>query len=602
MSKEYINYEAAGTIPGLFLERVKRSPDAVAFRQHDERTGEWYERTWRQVYKTTACWQAALENEGLNPGDRVAIMVRNSMEWVFFDQATLACGLVVVPVYLKESHVNIAHIMNDAGVRLLIIEDGEAWNGLAPIHGQLKTITRVLVVRRTNGGHPTGLVRYIDDWVCKDGDEVTVRGATPESAATIVYTSGTTGLPKGVELTHRAILYNAWAGLGTFDVFREDLFLSFLPLTHMFERTDGYYLPMMAGAPVCYARTVKTIAEDMLTQRPTLFITVPLVLQRVYEKVMGQAQKASPLKQSIFRFSLSVGWDRFEHSQGRGPWKPSFLLWPLLFALVGKKVLTGMGGRVSRIVCGGAPLAGDIFKFFVSLGINVQQGYGMTETSPTLSVNRASNNIMGSVGPALPGMELKIDPATGEVLAKTPSVMRGYWNNPEATRAIIDKDGWVHTGDVGELRNGHLFITDRLKQIIVMSNGEKVPPEGVEMAIRAVPLFNNVMVVGEKRPYLLLVAEVNAGLLEDYARSIDVSPDGGNHLRDGRLLSALIEQINQKLSAFPAYAKIKKLLLVTDVWGPDNGLTTSTLKMRRKPIMEKYSADIERLYAENKAK
>ncbi len=596
MGKDVITPEVAGTIPGLFLERVKRTPDAIALRQFDEKTGGWYQKTWFEVYKIVACWQSAVENEGLKPGERVAIMARNSMEWAFFDLATLATGLVVVPVYLKESHANIVHIMRDSGARLLIIEDVESWNTLAPIQGELKNLVRVLIVKPFKGAQKSGLVRYIDDWICHENLEVTASEAlTPQSPATVVYTSGTTGLPKGVVLSHHNVVWDAWAGIQHFDVLPGDLFLSFLPLTHMFERTAGYYIPMMTGAKICYARSVKTIAEDMLSQHPTILITVPLVLQRVYERVMGQLQKGPAVKKAVFQFVMGVGKIRFLRQQGRGPWSPLLLLWPLLFRLVGKKVLDGMGGRIRTVVSGGAPLAADIWKMFVYLGIPIIQGYGLTETSPVISVNKIEDNMEGSVGPLLPEVEAKMD-STSELLVKGPMVMRGYWNNPSATAAVMDKDGWFHTGDVGEFRGGHLFITGRLKQIIVMSNGEKVPPEGVEEAIRALPLFENVMAFGERRPYLILVASVNGALTDDFARQKGLQGAGVN---DPNLQAALVQTVNEKLAGFPAYAKIRKLLLTTETWSPDNGLTTNTLKVRRREVVERYSAEIEKLYAQN---
>ncbi|MBI3582019.1 MAG: long-chain fatty acid--CoA ligase [Nitrospinae bacterium] len=596
MGKDVITPEAAGTIPGLFLERVKRTPDAVALRQFDEKTGEWRQNTWREVYKIVACWQSAVENEGLKPGERAAIMARNSMEWAFFDLATLAAGLVVVPIYLKESHANVVHIMRDSGARLLIIEDVDSWNALAPIHGELKNLVRVLVVKPFKGAQKSGLVRYIDDWICHEDLEVAPsEELTPQSPATVVYTSGTTGPPKGVLLSHRNIVWDAWAGIQHFDVLTEDMFLSFLPLTHMFERTAGYYIPMMTGATICYARSVKTIAEDMLSQHPTILITVPLVLQRVYEKVMGQLQKGPSFKKAVFQFVMGVGKRRFLHRQGRGAWSPLLLLWPLLFLLVGKKVLDGMGGRIRTVVSGGAPLAADIWKMFVYLGLPIIQGYGLTETSPVISVNKIEDNTEGSVGTLLPEVKARIEP-TGELLVKGPMVMSGYWNNPSATAAVIDKEGWFHTGDVGEFRGGRLFITGRLKQIIVMSNGEKVPPEGVEEAVRSLPLFENVMVFGEKKPYLILVASVNKALTDDFARQKGLPGAGIN---DPNLQAALIQATNEKLAGFPAYAKMRKLLLTTETWSPDNGLTTNTLKVRRKEVVERYSAEIEKLYAQN---
>ncbi|MBI3793981.1 MAG: long-chain fatty acid--CoA ligase [Nitrospinae bacterium] len=577
--KDYISPQEAGSLPGLLIERVKRTPDAPALRQFDEATGAWFQKTWREVYKTVA-W------------------ARNSMEWVFFDMATLACGLVVVPIYIKESHSNIVHIFNDSGARLLIIEDVETWNALAPIHSQLKDLMRVLIVKPFKDSKKTGLVRYINDWVCHENLEVQIHeDVTADSNATVVYTSGTTGLPKGVLLTHNNIMSNAWASLQYFDVFREDVFLSFLPLTHMFERTAGYYLPVMSGATICYARNVKTVGEDLVTQKPTLMICVPLVLQRTYEKIMAAMKASSPVKRAVFNLTLGVGKKRFLKEQGKGGWHPLLLLWPLLFKLVGKKVLDGMGGRLRTIVSGGAPLPPEIWKMFVYLGIPVVQGYGMTEASPVISVNKPLDNVEGSVGAPLPGVEAKIAP-TGELLAKGPLVMKGYWNNPGATAEVIDKDGWLHTGDVGEIRDGYLFITDRLKQIIVMSNGEKVPPERLEMAVRDVPLFGNVMVYGERRPYLILIAEVNAPMIEEFAHVMGVSTDGGRHIYDERLQTALLALINEKLSGFPAYAKIKKLHLTNDVWSPDNSLTTNTLKIRRKAIVQHYSAEIEALYSQ----
>jgi long-chain acyl-CoA synthetase len=544
MQKDYITPEQAKTIPGLFLERVKRSGDSVAVRQFDEVNNVWFQRTWNEVYKIVACWQSALENEGLRPGDRVAIMVRNSMEWMFFDIATLATGLVVVPIYLKESHNNFVHMMNDSGARLLIVEDWETWNGLAPVHDKIKDVIRVLIVKPYKGAAKTGLVRYINDWVCHENLDIEISEEIDKnSPATLVYTSGTTGLPKGVLLTHNNIIYDAYAGIQYFDVFPDDLFLSFLPLTHMFERTAGYYIPIMAGSTICYARSVKTIAEDLLTQKPTLIITVPLVLQRIYEKVMTKAQQGPSIKKAVFQLAMHIGKRRFLHAQGRATWRPALVLWPLLYKLVGSKVLEGMGGRIRTIVSGGAPLAPEIWKMFVYLGIPIIQGYGMTEVSPVLSVNKVDNNMEASVGLPLIGTEIKIG-ANGEVLTKGPATMLRYWNNEAATKERIDKDGWLHTGDVGELRDGHLFITDRLKQIIVMSNGEKVPPEGVEMAIKAIPLFGNVMIYGEKRPYIILLAEVNPTLLEEFARTLGVPTDGNRHMTDPKLLDALVQKVN----------------------------------------------------------
>lgn len=596
MEKDYISIEEAQTLPGLFEARLKRSPDKPAFRQFDADANEWVERTWSQFHKDAACWQGALDNEGLKAGDRVGIMVRNSIEWALLDIAALSSGLVVVPIFIKESHENIRHILNDAQVRLLVVEDADLWDSMAPIHANMPNVERILIVKKF-AKRPADLrVKFIGEWLCTEDTGIYVHDVSPDTPATIVYTSGTTGLPKGAVLTHHNILWNAVASLECVDVLPNDVFLSFLPLTHMFERTAGYYLPMAAGSKIVYARNVRTVAEDMLTQHPTVLVCVPLVLQRIYERVMDEVGKGSPAKQALFKLALDAGWANFEHTQGRGGWKPVMLLNPLLGPIVAGKVLAKMGGRLRVVVCGGAPMAYVSWKLFVSLGLPVIQGYGMTETSPVISVNRIENNRGESVGPLLRGVKARITPE-GEIVVRTPGAMKGYWNNEEATRAIIDAEGWVHTGDVGEIKDDHLMITDRLKQIIVMSNGEKVPPERVEMALKSMLVFENVMIVGEKRPILLLLAKANMEKLAKFAAEKGVPFDGEKSLADERLHAHLMEEANRHLTAFPGYVRVKRLHLTSYEWLPDNGMLTNTLKLRRKVIEQKLKAEIEKAFA-----
>lgn len=594
---DYIDYKEAGSIPGLFELRIKKNPGKMAYRQYDEPRGVWVEKTWADMNRDASCWQGALENEGLMPGDRVGLMVRNSIEWVLCDMASLASGLVVVPIFIKDSHENIVHIINDAGIKLLVVEDSDTWQQLAPVHGRIPSVGRVLIIRRFKEGATSDpRVKYYEDWLCTDDSGIYVHDVTLESPATIVYTSGTTGLPKGAVLTHHNMLWNAHTGLRAVTITPDDLFLSFLPLTHMFERTVGYYLAIMAGGSVVYARNVRTVAEDMLTQHPTVIVSVPLVFQRIYERVVDEVGKASPVKRWIFKTAVDIGYGAFLHKQGRGPWSPLHLLNPLLYAIVGKKILGKMGGRLRLAVAGGAALPEYIWRLFVAIGLPVIQGYGMTETSPVLSVNREDNNRGDTVGPPMDEMEIRIT-ESGEIIAKTPGMMKGYWNNEEATRKIIDADGWVHTGDIGEMSNGHLKITGRLKQIIVMSNGEKVPPDRVEAEIKSMGIFENLMVYGEQKPFLLLMGKPLPDKLKQFADENGFAYEGEHPPHGGKFEEALIAAVNAHLGGFPGYVRVKRLLLVDESWLPENGLLTNTLKLKRHVIEEKYRKEIDAAYA-----
>ncbi len=311
--------------------------------------------------------------------------------------------------------------------------------------------------------------------------------ASRDELATIIYTSGTTGKPKGVMLSHHNILYNAYASLMTFDegLDSRDIFLSFLPLSHTFERTAGYYMAMMAGAAVGYARSIPLLADDLKIIRPTVLASVPRIYERIYNAIHAKLEEGPPLRHKLFTLTVEVGWDRFEHQQGRGAWTPKLLLWPLLKHLVADKVMDRLGGRMRLSVSGGAALPPKVSRLFIALGLPLVQGYGMTETSPVVCVNHVEDNRPSTVGPPLEGIQVRIGEQNA-LLVKGPCNMLGYWNNPEATAAMIDQDGWLNTGDTASIgTSGHVTITGRLKEIIVMSNGEKMPPADMEEAILA---------------------------------------------------------------------------------------------------------------------
>src|SRR5215813_10040789 len=410
----------AVTLDGLLSERVKRTPELVAYRTYNEQHNNWREYTWAQIEHQVARWQAAFERDGLTAGDAVAIMLRNSPEWVTCDQAALGLAMVVVPLYTQDRPDNVAYIIKDSGCKALLIEGPEQWRALAEVKGQIAGLTRILSVNPVVDPGDARL-KSLAEWLPDEGGPTRHVPRDPQALATIVYTSGTTGRPKGVMLSHHNILSNAEGACSVLVAGHDDIFLSFLPLSHTFERTCGYYLPMMMGSTVAHSRVIAQLAEDLQTVRPTLLISVPRIYERVYGRIRAALDEGSPLKKKLFLLAVEVGYARFEHEQGRGPWKPSFLLWPILDALVARKILARLGGRMRCAISGGAALPPDISRVFVGLGLTVLQGYGMTETSPIATANRPDDNIPASVGRAIPGVQVRIG-ENNALMIKGPNV------------------------------------------------------------------------------------------------------------------------------------------------------------------------------------
>jgi len=570
---DIIDVDVARILPGLFCERLKRSPDAIAYRHFDKGQQQWVDLTWRQMATEIARWQAAIKQLGLAKGDRVAVMAHNSPFWILYEQAALGLGLVVVPLFFNDRADNVAYVLADSGSKLLLLQDQAQWNELSKADDQLSPALTIWSLEPVAGDR----VQQVNDLLGNSHQsqpEVSINDSS--ALATIVYTSGTTGRPKGVMLSHHNILWNCHAGLRSVSIYPEDSFLSFLPLSHTLERSIGYYLPMMAGASVTFARSVPQLAEDLMTIRPTVLISVP----RIYERVQGKIneQLHGDAKEKLFRLAAAVGWDHFLYRQGRGSWGAKLLLWPLLKLLVADKVLGKLGGRIRVAIAGGAPLPEDTAKLFVGLGLNLLQGYGMTESSPVLSVNRTEANDPASVGLLLPEVEAMIGD-DGELLARSPGVMKGYWNLPEASKEMVDAEGWLHTGDIARLEGDRVFITGRLKDVIVLANGEKVPPADMEMAIAADPMIEQVMVVGEGRPFLSALV-----VMSDLPRARALNE------------SLVLQHVCERIKSFPGYAKIHRIAIVDEFWTVENDMLTPTLKLKRANIMARYHDVIESLY------
>jgi long-chain acyl-CoA synthetase len=428
----------------------------------------------------------------------------------------------------------------------------------------------------------------IDQWLpTQTHHTLEVINVASKDLATIVYTSGTTGRSKGVMLSHHNILWDLDSGTNVIDIYSNDVFLSFLPLSHTLERTVGYYLALMAGASTAYARSIPQLAEDLKIIKPTIIISVPRIFERVYSKIQDKLESDTAISRSIFNLAVETGWTLFEFQQGRIPWSPKLLLWPLLEKLVARKIQEKLGGRLRIAVSGGASLSPEIARVFIGLGVPILQGYGLTETSPIITANTHKHNLPASVGRPFPGIEVQVNEHE-ELLCRAPNIMMGYWNNRSATAKVIDSDGWFHTGDKAKIEDEYVFITGRLKEIIVMANGEKVPPADMEMCITMDSLFEQVLIIGESKPYLAAIVVLNP----EHAEPLGIDP---KNLSD-KQTEQLITRINSHLDNFPGYAKVIRITVLVEPWSVENGLITPTLKLKRNKILERYVSECDEMY------
>jgi long-chain acyl-CoA synthetase len=539
------------------------TPERVLYRQFGD--GAWRDYTSAELAAAAARWQAAFRREGFAAGDRIAIGLRNGIAWVALDQAALGVGLVVVPLYADDRPESQAYCATAAGARLVVVETDRM---AATLTGAGLPASAILCARADNEGS----VRTVESFLPPADREFSVVPAADDALATICFTSGTAGRPKGVMLSHGNILANVAGCRATGMARPDDVFLSFLPLSHMFERTGGYYLPLALGAKVAFARGIQQLPDDLGSQRPTAMFAVPRVFERFAARIR-EAVADSPWKRRLLERCAAAG-ARVELG---GATAVDRVTVPLLRAIVARPVLARLGGRLRLAVVGGAAMDPEISRLFIGLGLPVLQGYGMTEASPVVSVNRLDDNVPESVGRPLDNVEVRLGEA-GELLVRGPSVMLGYWNDPAATARALDRDRWLHTGDVAEIVRGHVAIRGRLKDILVLSNGEKLPPQDAELAILHDGVFEQLMLIGEGRPFLTLVAVAkNAGEKE------------------------LVRRANERLAHFPRYVRVRRAIVSPEPWTVENGLLTPTLKVKRNDVLKRFAAEIDEVYASGKS-
>lgn len=593
-----INSSEASTLDEMFRERVRRSPETVAYSQYDAQSEQWTDVRWADVAAEVERWQVAFRDQGLVKGDRVAICYQNSVEWVIFDQAALRLGLVVVPLYTADRADNLAYVIADSRSKLVFLSSQALWTEIAACDDDLACVETVVLFQplstQTTGMEP--MLTNLEKWLPETGMHLE-RGVTEaEDLATIVYTSGTTGRPKGVMLSHQNILSNAYNGMRSVALTPQDRLLSFLPLSHTLERTVGYYAAMLSAARVVFNRSIPQLSDDLVAIKPTVLISVPRIFERIHNQIYAQLESAGALKRGLFKRAIKTGWHRFQYQQGIARWHPRLLAANLLDHYVAKPVRERVGGELNYVIVGGAPLSIEVAQTFIALGIPLLQGYGLTECSPVVSVNTLARNRPDSIGLLLRGVDVKIA-ENEELCVKGDNVMLGYWGRPDATADVLqeaDGETWLHTGDRASIdAQGFLRIIGRIKDILVLANGEKIPPADLEGALMRDVLFEQAMVIGEGRSFLSALVVLNMEQWRSLAKKHGWTDQ---QINEEVVQEQLLKRVAVQMREFPGYARIRKLHCSLTEWTIESGLLTPTLKVKRPKVLQQFQAEVDALY------
>ena len=593
-------------LPELLTHHMEKRPDLPLFTFWLPTEKTWKTINIKETVEQITRWRHALVKEGLTKGDRCAMLLPNGINAILFDQSVLANALVPVPLHAVDTAGSSSYIINDSGAKLLVTGRLNRWEAIRDTedHPALKT---VVITGEPVQEHQDGDVRVVglDQWLTEGNGTELPAGPEPQDLAALVYTSGTTGKPKGVMLTHRAILANVTGVLQNICPEPEDVWLSFLPLSHTFERTTTYYTAMGFGNRVAFNRNIGLLADDLKVIRPTILMSVPRIYEKVYDKIQDALVKKPAFVQKLFHTAVDVGYRRFCRENGL-PVQGGFLSLfdPLIAGFLDKKVgasIRGIfGGRPRIFISGGAAFNPEVSRTFLGLGINILQGYGMTETAPIMSVNKVGDNHPQTVGPALVNIEVRVG-ENDELQMRGPSLMNGYWNRPADTKAVFTEDGWLRTGDQADIfSDGHIRIKGRIKEIIVTSTGEKVPPADLEQALESDHLVSQAMVVGENRPYIAALVVLNAQEWKKLAAELNLDADDPLSLETRAARQAVLRRVKAAAAGFPNYAVPRQVRLFLEPWSIENGLMTPTLKLKRGPMRIRFADAIESLYAEVK--
>ncbi len=588
----------------ILLNSIESYPDKPALLYKEN--GKYLEISYRELGNRIEKIARGLLASGLRAGDRIAILSYNRPEWTISDFAIFSMGGVVVPIYHTLPPNQIAYILKDAGVRAIFVEDQTQYEKITQIKStcpelefifpfgeidsaqeELASFTELLERGEAHRQANPGLYRQ------------TVDAIDPAAICSLVYTSGTTGNPKGVMLNHEGFVIDIVDSEAIFGIYPEDVFLSFLPLSHLYERLGGHWCPLYRGATIAYATDITTVVDNIQLVRPTVMVSVPRLYEKISSSVIEQVESGSGLKKKLFYWALKTGRryhdKKFENRSDVFTSAKYRLADKVVFSKIKKK----LGGRFRFPISGGAPLPTETLKFFEAIGLQIIEGYGMTETHLIIALTPPGKTKYGSCGKTIPHVEVKVD-ADGEILVRGKTVMCGYYNRPELTSEAIDKNGWLHTGDIGHLdEDNYLFITDRKKNILVTAGGKNIAPAPIENVLKLSKYIDDICLIGDKRKFISAIIIPNFDHLKKWADENGI-PDGDNQklASDPKVQQMMADKIEALQTDFARYEKVKKFLLLPEPLTIENGELTPSLKIKRNVVEKRFKSEIDKLYAE----
>ncbi len=591
------------TIPEMFTQVCDRYIGRTDQFPYTERvSGEWKSITHDELRNGVELLAAGLHDLGIRKGDRVGIISENRTEWFIADFAMTGLGIIDVPVFPTLTPKQLQYIYHDCDAVCVVVSNQLQLNKLRQVWDDLPMLRHIITMNEIEcddervismkavmqKAESTTTAQHRRDLYVSTAAQI-----KPDDLLTLIYTSGTTGNPKGVMLTHNNLVSNVLSSQTVITLYDTDSLVSYLPLCHIFERMAGFYLAFSVGGSLTIAESIDTVAELMRQVRPTMMTSVPRLFERIRLRILSTVEKDKPIKQKIFRWAYSVG-EAVIDGKG-GPLVG--LQHALADKLVFSKIRDRFGGRLRFFVSGGAALNPEIGRFFQVFGIKIVEGYGLTESSPVISVHRLEDIALGTVGTPIPGVEVTIA-EDGEILARGPNIMRGYWRNEEETAKTIDSEGWLHTGDIGEFNSrGHLRITDRKKHLLVSSGGKNIAPQPIEALIAQCPFVDQVMLVGDAREYCTALLVLDKEAAKAWAEKNAVQPTPWEELvGNPTLRSAVEKEINKLQRDLSKYERVRRFAIIPEPFSVENGMLTPTLKVKRKAVLERYSELVDALY------
>ena len=595
-------YDNWQNLPQVFFDKAAECGDAPLFwaKYYDS----WQATSWAEAREQVTSLARGLRAAGVQHGDRVLLVSENRPEWGIADLAIMSAGAITVPAYTTNTVDDHIHLITDCDPKVAIVSSEKLAERLLPAIRTTGTIKTVLTVEGAGGqSNDVTIANWRDMIRAGDALDDDIEAGLQQIARTdtscLIYTSGTGGAPKGVMLSHGAILCNC---TGAYHLFNDaklldinaEAFLSFLPLSHSYEHTAGLHFPLTIGAEIYYAESVDKLSANMAETHPTIMTAVPRLYESMHQRIIAGVERQGGLSEKLFKKAVTLGIKRYEHGSD-GLFLMEKIQDRILEKLVRGKVADRFGGRLKAFVSGGAPLNYDIGVFFLALGVRLLQGYGQTETAPVVSANLPHKIKIDTVGPAFPGVDVKIA-GDGEILIRGELTMQGYWNAPELTAEAL-QNGWVHTGDIGELdEDGYIRITDRKKDIIVNSGGDNVSPQRVEGALVFEPEITQAMVYGDKRPHLVAVLVPDEGFMANWARENSRDAKLAELSDSERFHERLREALDRANARLSPIEQVRRFLIAAEGFTTDNGLMTPSLKIRRHEIRKIYGERLEALY------